>query len=223
MMSVAAEEQGDTVAMLMDLAAAEGTAAHPYTHSFELNAAPVATRNLADALHLLSMLHCVPPGLVELAAERNILSQADTWYAAAADGFAAERQFLTRLIVIAGPVPSTPGEAETMAAMHNQRHALDTIALSDRFGCPIGAVVALLLDWQAVRAVLEMAAERMGLPAPASTLPDERATSTLLAHLPTEIPRLDRTLAFGARQFLIQHRCLWDLLEARASAREAMI
>jgi hypothetical protein len=32
-------------------------------------------------------------------------------------------------------------------------------------------------------------------------------------------PRLDRTLSFGARQFLIQHRGLWDLLEARREAR----
>ena len=40
MMSAAAEETGDIVAMLMDLAGAEGTASHAYTHSFELNAAP---------------------------------------------------------------------------------------------------------------------------------------------------------------------------------------
>ena len=30
-----------------------------------------------------------------------------------------------------------------------------------------------------------------------------------------------RALAFGAEQLLLQHRALFDLLEARASAREA--
>ena len=122
----------------------------------------------------------------------------------------------------AGPVPSTPGETETMAAIAAQRHALDTIALSDRFGCALGAVAALLLDWQAVRGVLDMAAERMALtPAPCS-LPDEAQTAAVLAVLP-DMPRLDRTLTFGARQFLIQHRCLWDVLEVRAGAREALL
>ena len=222
MMSAAVEEKGDLVAMLMDLACAEGTASHAYTHSFELNAAPVATRNMADALHLLSVLHCHPPGLVERAAERNVLQQADSWFRAAADGFAAERRFLTRLIVAAGPVPSTPGETETMAAITAQRHALDTIAASDRFGCALGAVAALLLDWQAVRAVLDMAAERMVLPAAPCLLPDEGMTAALLASIP-DAPRLERTLAFGARQYLIQHRCLRDVLEARASAREALL
>ena len=32
-------------------------------------------------------------------------------------------------------------------------------------------------------------------------------------------PSAERAMAFGARQLLAQHRGLWDLLEARASAR----
>ena len=57
--------------MLVALAASEGSASHPYTISYELNADPLATRNLADVLHLLSMLHGPQPGVIELGGERN--------------------------------------------------------------------------------------------------------------------------------------------------------
>ena len=66
--------------MLVALAAAEGSASHPYTHSYELNADPLATRNLADVLHLLSMLHGPQPGLIELAADRNVVPEATGWF-----------------------------------------------------------------------------------------------------------------------------------------------
>jgi hypothetical protein len=204
--------------MLVALAAAEGSASHPYTHSYELNADPLANRNLADVLHLLAMLHGPQPGLIEAAGERNVLPQADDWFRAAAAGFAAERAFLTQLIVAAGPAPSTPGEADTAAAVLDQRRAMATIAASDRFGCALGATIALVLDWQAIRAVLDTAAARIGLVCPRSALPDEAAMAAVLASLPDH-PRLDRTLSFGARQLLVQHRGLWDLVEARAAAR----
>jgi len=205
-------------AMLVGLAAAEGTASHPWTISSELNAGPLANRNLADALHLLSILHGAQPGLIELAGERNVLPDADPWFMQATAGFAAERLYLTQLIVVAGPGPSTPGESETASTVLTQRHALETIAESDRFGCAMGAAAALVLDWQAIRSVLDTAAARIGIEVPPSLMPDEAATAAVLAQLP-ERPRLDRTLAFGARQLLIQHRGLWDLLETRAGAR----
>jgi hypothetical protein len=209
------ENMGD---MLIALAASEGSASHPYTHSFELNADPLATRNLADVLHLLSILHGPQPGLTELAAMRNVAPQADQWFRQAVDGFAAERAYLAQMIAIAGPTPSTPGEAETSAAVMGQRHALVTIAGSDRFGCALGAVAALLFDWQSIRAVLDTAATRIGVAVPQSLLPDDDATSDMLNSLSPH-PRLDRALIFGARQLLVQHRGLWDLLEARAKAR----
>lgn len=204
--------------MLIALAAAEGSASHPYTHSYELNADPLANRNLADVLHLLAMLHGPQAGLIEVAAERNVLPEADGWFRKATTGFAAERAFLAQLIVAAGPGPSTPGEADTAAAVVDQRRAMETIASSDRFGCAIGAAAALVLDWQAIRAVLETAAARIGMAIPPCILPDERATSIMLAALPIH-PRLDRTLSFGARQLLVQHLGLWDLLEVRTTAR----
>jgi len=206
--------------MLVALAAAEGSASHPYTHSYELNADPIATRNLADVLHLLSMLHGPQPGLIELAGERNILPEAADWFHQAAAGFTAERHYLTQLIVAAGPAPSTPGEADTAAAILDQRRAMETIVCSDRFGCGIGAIVALILDWQSIRSVLDTAATRIGIMVPDTLLPSEEATALLLANLPVH-PRLDRTLSFGARQLLLQHRGLWDVLEARKDARLA--
>ena len=211
----ASEDRGE---MLMSLAADEGSAGHPYTHSFELNADPLATRNLADVLHLLSILHGAHPGLLELAAQRNVAPEADSWFLQAVAGFAVERAYLAQLIVVAGPAPSTPGEADTAAAVLGQRHALETMAGSDRFGCAIGAVAGLLFDWQSIRAVLDTAAVRIGINVPESALPNDQETSFVLNSLAPH-PRLDRALAFGARQLLVQHRGLWDLLETRASAR----
>jgi hypothetical protein len=204
--------------MLVALAAAEGSASHPYTISYELNADPIATRNLADVLHLLSMLHGPQPSLIELAGERNVLPEATGWFHQAAQGFAAERHYLTQLIVAAGPAPSTPGEADTSAAILDQRRAMETIVCSDRFGCGIGAIVGLILDWQSIRSVLDTAATRIGIPVPRNKFPTDEETSFILANLPIH-PRLDRTLSFGARQLLLQHRGLWDLLEARKDAR----
>ena len=95
------------------------------------------------------------------------------------------------------------------------------IAASDRFGCALGGAAALVLDWQSIRAVLDTAANRIGIPVPPSGMPDEAATAAVLGTLHDQ-PRLDRTLSFGARQLLLQHRGLWDLLESRAAARTAM-
>jgi hypothetical protein len=204
--------------MLVGLAAAEGSASHPYTHSYELNADPLANRNLADVLHLLSMLHGPQPGLIELAGERNVMPHAADWFRQAAAGFTAERHYLTQLIVAAGPAPSTPGEADTAAVILDLRRAMETIVCSERFGCGLGAIVALVLDWQAIRSVLDTAASRIGIGVPTSLLPSESHTAEVLARLSVQ-PRLDRTLSFGARQLLVQHRGLWDLLEARKDAR----
>lgn len=219
-LAVAEPRKPDFGAMMVALCATEGSASHPYTISVELNADPLATRNLADTLHLLSMLHGTWPGMLEHAAERNVLAEADRWLGAAVRGFALERTYLAQLIVAAGPVPSTPGETESASAVIGQRHALDTIAGSDRFGCALGAAAALVLDWQSIRSVLDTGAARLGIAAPENLLPDEEATAVLLHALPDQ-PRLDRTLAFGARQLLVQHHGLWDLLEARAAARAA--
>jgi len=140
------------------------------------------------------------------------------WIEVALDGFAAERALLAKLASAAGPLPSTPGQAESEAAVAAQRHALDMLAQSDRTGCAIGAAVALVIDWQAMRRVLDAAARRFGITVPACALPLAEETATIVAAA-SESHAIERAMAFGVQQVLAQHRGLWDLLEARASAR----
>lgn len=177
-----------------------------------------AQRDLSDAVHALCTLHGRLPGVIEHAASRNTLAAAAEWLAAAERGIGAERAFLARLTSAAGPLPSTPGQAETEAAIAGQRHALDMLAQSDRSGCALGAAAALVLDWQALRNVLDAAAVRFGVAPVAGTLPTERDTVEAIATI-AAAPALERAISFGAQQLLAQHRGLWDLLEARASAR----
>jgi len=204
--------------MLASLVSHEGSASHAYAYGPALNSGSHATRNLADAIHLLSSLHGTHPGLLDLAADHNLIVEVDGWFLEATSGFAAERAYLAQLSVAAGPVPSTPGESETAAVLLSQRHALEMIAKSERFGCTLGAAAGLVLDWHGVRATLDVAAERLGVAIAPSLLPSEEKTSAMLAMLPDH-QRLDRTLSFGARQLLLQHTGLWDLLETRAHAR----
>ena len=206
--------------LMVSLVAGEGSAAHPWLHSAELNAGISATRNVADLVHLLSMLHGRTPGLIDTAADQNCWIGVDPFLRAAAAGFTMERSFLADLAAAAGPPPGTPGDSGTVSAIQSQYHSLATLARSERFGCAIGAVVALLLDWQPLRAVMDGAADRLGLTVPESRLPDEDACRLLLASMPDR-PRLDRTLSCGARQVLTHHTGLLDYLSVRAEARES--
>lgn len=213
------EAPADHGGLMVSLVAGEGSAAHPWLHSAELNASPSATRNIADLVHLFSMLHGRMPGLVETAASQNCWIGADAFLRETVSGFAAERVYLADLIAAAGPAPSTAGDSGTVCAINAQYYSLATLARSERFGCAIGAVVALVLDWQPIRAVLDGAADRLGLAIALSQLPDEEACRAQLAAMPDR-PRLDRTLAFGARQLLTHHTGLLDYLTVRAEARE---
>jgi hypothetical protein len=123
-----------------------------------------------------------------------------------------------RIVAAAGPLPSTPGHAESEAAAHAQRHALDMLAQSDRAGCAAGAALALAIDWAAIRGVLDAAAHRLGVQALPSALPPAQETVTVVDALSRQ-PAIERAMLFGAQQLFAQHRGLWDLLEARASAR----
>ena len=127
-------------------------------------------------------------------------------------------QWLTRLVVAAGPLPSTPAQSESESAVNGQRHALEMLAQSDRNGCALGAAMALVLDWDAVRSVLDAAGRRFSVDSPSSMIPD-MATTIDLAALVSASPAMERAISFGAQQILAQHRGLWDLLEARQSAR----
>jgi hypothetical protein len=125
---------------------------------------------------------------------------------------------LTRLVVAVGPLPSTPGQADTETAVLAQHHAIDMLAQSERGGCALGAALAVIADWTAIRAVLEMAARRLSIEVASSKLPDAEAIAAAIRS-GSNSPAADRAMLFGAQQILAQHRGLWDLLEARAIAR----
>lgn len=206
-------------AAIAALADADGTAAHAWPRRLRLPAA--TTRDLADAVHALCKLHGRHPGSIDRALAANETVAAAAWLSDAANGFAAERTVLAQLTAAAGPLPSTPGQAETDATIVAQAHALDMLAQSGRHGCAIGATAALLLDWQAVRAVLDTAALRFGTDSFASLMPMRAETLAVLDPVGDGIA-VGRAVRFGAEQLLAQRRGLWSLLEARAEARGAL-
>ena len=209
---------GEAADLLVRSVDAEGTAGHSYAKAPGLLTGREAVRNLADAAHYLCVLHGRFPGVIEHAAAKTAHPAAQGWLATAAEGFAAERSLLTRLAVAAGPLPSTPGQAECEATVLQQRHALEMLSQSERSGCALGAALALALDWRAIRGVLDLAARRVSIEPQICTLPNEDETRTV-AMIVAESPAYERAMVFGAQQLLAQHRGLWDLLEARQSAR----
>jgi hypothetical protein len=98
------------------------------------------------------------------------------------------------------------------------RHALETLATSERDGCALGAVTALVGDWWPIRRLLDRAATRAGIECPAPSLPDEASVIAAI-EVVSDNPASARALAFGGQQLLLQHRGLFDLLEARTAAR----
>ena len=214
--TVQSDRFGEAWAAITALVATEGSGRESYVST--LTAPGATSRDLADAVHCLCLLHGRHPGVVEFAESRAAHPVAAAWLSEAADAFAAERATLVKLVAAVGPLPSTPGQAETESAIAGQRHALDMLAASDRAGCPIGAAMALLLDWPALRAVLDAAAVRVGIDVPASALPTHRDNATVIAAL-AESVAFERAMLFGAQQMLAQHRALWQLLESRAAAR----
>ena len=95
------------------------------------------------------------------------------WLETTSSAFERERLYLVRLTSAVGPIPSTPGAAETEAALLAQRHALETLARSERSGCALGAATALVADWAALRPLLDKVAVRVGVDVPACALPGE--------------------------------------------------
>lgn len=197
--------------------AREGCSSHPHLEALEAFGRHAA-RDLADAVHLLCSVHGRHPGLVELAYRHVDEERVRTWLADAAASFEQERLHLVRLTAAVGPLPSTPGAAETEASLVAQRNAMEILASSERRGCAFGAACALVGDWKSIRRLLNRAAARVGLDLPPSALPDDRSVAAAI-DLASDTLASERALAFGAQQLLLQHRCLFDLLEARAEAR----
>ena len=198
--------------------AGEGCARHPYLNALLEAAGRHSGRDLADAVHLLCSIHGRYPGLIELALQRCPKGPVQDWLSRASEGFERERLYLVRLTSAVGPLPSTPGAAETESSLVAARHALETLAMSERGGCALGAATALVGDWWPIRRLLDRAAARVGTESPAPSLPDEASVMVAIGR-GTETPASARALAFGGEQLLLQHRALFDLLEARAEAR----
>ncbi|MEO6580558.1 MAG: hypothetical protein ABIN83_05355 [Sphingomicrobium sp.] len=198
--------------------AAGGSSTHAYLASLLAATGASASRDLADAVHLLCAVHGRHPGLTDLALAACPAGDARDWLRDAADAFDRERLYLVRLTSAIGPMPSTPGAVQTENALLAQRHAIETLAKSERRGCALGAATALVQDWRAFRPMLDHAAERSGIECPTCTLPtDESLLAAVSAG--TDGVASERALGFGAEQLLLQHRGLLDLMEARASAR----
>lgn len=208
------------IATIVDL---DGSAAHGYCahvlhgdrHSFVRDLV-----DFADFVHLVALLHGQAPGLVDQAAARTVEVAARQWLLDAIDAFAIERQYLNRLSVAAGPLPSTAGHSQSMSIMAQQRHAIETLAQSERRGTALGAAIMLVLEWHTIRAILDAGAIRLGIEPPPNTVPSRAETFDLLDKLP-DPERLTRAIQFGGIQLLDQHRGMWDLLKTRATTRQA--
>ena len=205
-------------ATLLACVAEHGSRAHAWLASDALLKGPHAARNLADAVHFLCTLHGRHPGVIDHAANRHVEPAARAWFGGATAAFAAERAFLARLAVAAGPLPSTPGAGDNDAAVRSQRHAIEMLAQSERKGCALGAALALAADWAAVRPVLDAAAARFEVPCAPYALGEPGALQAL-AEAIAATPAVERAMLFGAEQIAVQHHGLWGLLEARAEAR----
>lgn len=198
--------------------AGDGCARHPHLNALLEAAGPYCGRDLADAVHLLCSIHGHYPGLIEIALQRFPNGETHDWLRRASDAFERERLYLVRLTAADGPIPSTPGAAESEASLIAARHALETLATSERDGCALGAATALVGDWWPIRRLLDRVAARAGTDVPAPSLPDEASVIDVVER-GTASPPSARALAFGGEQLLLQHRALFDLLEARADAR----
>ena len=206
------------VAALAARVAGDGLATHAHAQRLLEATGPDATRDLADAAHLICSIHGSYPGFAETALTHCSDEIARNWLREAADGFERERALLVQLATAAGPLPSTPGAAQSESALQAQRHAIETLATSERRGCSLGAATALAGDWPHIRAILNRAADRFGIEPPAMALPNDESTASAIA-ASMDGPGPQRALGFGAEQLLLQHRALFDLLEARAEAR----
>jgi hypothetical protein len=198
--------------------AGEGCARHAHLAALIEGSGEHSARDIADAIHLLCSVHGHHPGLIEQALELCTDGRTRKWLGRAADAFERERLYLVRLTAAVGPLPSTPGAAETEATLLAQRHALEILAKSERRGCALGAATALVSDWWPIRRLLDRAASRIAVEAPAPSLPDE---ASVVAVIESECnsPASVRALGFGGEQMLLQNRGMFDLLEARAAAR----
>lgn len=195
-----------------------GSDTAPYVQLIAEDFSTLSGADIADIAHFMCVLHGRHPGVIDHAATKTVDDAAREWLILATDGFAAERSFLTKLTVAAGPISGVSLDDQSNAAVLGQRKALEMLSQSDRSGCAIGAAIALVADWYHIRDILEGIALRVGVEARSTILPSMEKTTALHNRM-AETPALERALNFGAEQLLNQHRGLWQLLEARRNMR----
>ncbi len=204
----------------MDHVAEHGSQSASYVQAIASDFEMLSGSDIADMAHFLCILHGRHPGVVDHAATKTADVVAREWLVKAMEAFTAERAFLTRLTVAAGPISGVRTEDQSNATVLAQRKALEMLSQSDRNGCALGASFALVLDWQAIRPLLEQTAIKLGVEPRAPILPSSEATTALNAEL-SQSSAVERAINFGVDQILTQHRGLWQLLEARRNARNA--
>ncbi|MEE9434027.1 MAG: hypothetical protein V3V15_07285 [Sphingorhabdus sp.] len=175
---------------------------------------------IADIAHFMCVSHGRHPGVVDHAASKIIEDAAREWLVQAIDGFAAERAFLTKLTVAAGPMHSHSGQEKVSALLASQSKNFEMLSTSDRKGCAAGAAITFVLDWQTSRPLLDGVALLLGITPPECQLPARKNTAKLAGAL-AENTRIERAMTFGGDQLIALQRGLWQIIAARhAEIRE---
>jgi len=169
---------------------------------------------LADIAHFMCVSHGRHPGVVDHAATKMVEETARGWLVSAIDAFAAERAYLNRLTVAAGPMNSHNGQHKVSQMLANQSKSFEMLATSDRAGCAAGAAMAFVMDWQMARPLLDGVALLLSISPPECKLPSKDASIALADSLATS-PLIERAMHFGADQLLAQQRGLWQIVVAR--------
>jgi len=169
---------------------------------------------LADIAHFMHISHGRHPGIIDHAALKIVDIAARNWLIQAIDGIAAERAFLNKLTVIAGPIRRLSGQEKVSAIVENQAKSFQMLSTSDREGCPAGVVIAFIVDWHQTRNLLGMVADEIGVQPTPLLLPSVDACAELARQL-DDSTAYRRAMAFGAQQILAQQRGLWQLIVAR--------
>jgi hypothetical protein len=169
---------------------------------------------IADIAHFINISHGRHPGIIDHAANKIVDDAARKWLVEAIDGFAAERRFLNALTVAAGPIRRHVGQDKITALIAGQSKNFEMLATSDRRGCPAGAALAFVIDWQQSRPLLDRIALHIGMEPRPVTLPLV-PDCTRLANGMSNDDAQARAMGFGAQQMLAQQRGLWQLIAAR--------
>lgn len=176
---------------------------------------------LADIAHFLNVSHGRLPGIVDHAAQKITDAEAREWLDDAASGFATERSYLNKLTVAAGPIRRHLNQDKVETLLTTQHRSFEMLAMSDRKGCPAGAVMAFTLDWHNTRPLIDRAAMMLAVDVQRCMLPTQNQTLSLANRLSGQAA-VERAMTFGCQQVLAQQKGLWHLIAARHHAMTAL-